>query len=405
MFKNMKTGVRFGLGFGLVVILLVVITALSITRLSRQDQRLNFIVDDRYSKMAMVMEIDNEINVIAISLRNMMLTDSRDDMFRQEEIILEARKKIEGNIEKLQKKAIVLPKGKELLQHVLDNRIKYIEGSKKLVTLIEEGKKDESRTYLTHVLRPILSDYHASLSTFGKYYVELMHVTVQEAVDNYNNTRNMMLELTLLAIVLALAAGLVFWVTRRATKPFNPDMNVSNRFYKGDSTARVEVTSKDEIGQLLSAMQNMVGKLSQLVTEVRSASDNLSNASDEISAIRQYVISQATYEQATKEITEGGESVRQTVTAMKQTAKKIGITNDIAHQTNVLALNAAIEAERVDEHGKGVATAAEVHKLAERSLAATQAISELASSSEQMAEKAGKQLGEMVPSTNKTSDF
>lgn len=400
MFENMKIGVRFGLGFGLVVIVLVVITALSLTRLSHQDQRLNFIVDDRYSKMAMVMEIDNEINVIAISLRNMMLTDSRDDMFKQEEIILEARKKIEGNIEKLQQKAIVLPKGKELLQHVLDNRIKYIEGSKKLVTLIEEGKKDESRTYLTHALRPILSDYHASLSTFGKFYVDLMHVTVQEAVDNYNNTRNMMLELTLLAIVLALAAGLVFWITRSAAKPLNLDMNISNRLDDGDLTTRTEVTSKDEIGQLLAAMQNMVGKLSQLVTEVRSASDNLSSTSDEISAIRQ-----AVYEHTTKAVTESGESVRQTVTAMKQTAKKISMTNDIAHQTNVLALNAAIEAARVDEHGKGVATAAEVHKLAERSLAATQTISELASSSEQMAKKACKQLGEMVPSINKTSDL
>jgi len=404
MFTNMKIGLRFGLGFGLVVILLVVITALSITRLSQQDQRLNFIVNDRYSKMAMVMEIDNEINVIAISLRNMMLTDSRDDMFKQEEIILEARNKIEGNIEKLQNKTIVLPKGKELLQHVLDNRIKYIEGSKKLVTLIEEGKKDESRTYLTHVLRPILSDYHASLSTFGKFYVELMHVTVQEAVDNYNNTRNMMLELTLLAIVLALAAGLVFWVTRSATKPLNLDLNVSNRLDEGDLTARVEASSKDEIGQLLSAMQNIVGKLSQVTTEVRSASDNLSSASDEISAISQYV-SQATSEQATKEVTECGESVWQTVSAMKQTAKKIGITNDIAHQTNLLALNAAIEAARVGEHGKGLATAAEVHKLAERSLAATQAISELASSSEQMAEKASKQLDEMLPSINKTPDL
>ncbi|MCE9550063.1 MAG: MCP four helix bundle domain-containing protein [Betaproteobacteria bacterium] len=404
MFKNMKVGVRFGLGFGLVVIILVVITALSITRLSRQDQRLNFIVDDRYSKMAMVMEIDNQINVIAISLRNMMLTDSRDDMFRQEGIILEARKKIEGNIEKLQNKTIVLPKGKELLQHVLDNRIKYIEGSKRLVTLIEEGKKDESRTYLTHVLRPILSDYHASLSTFGKFYVELMHVTVQEAVDNYNNTRNMMLELTLLAIVLALAAGLVFWVTRSATKPLNPDLNVSNRLYEGDSTAKSEVTSKDEIGQLLSAMQNMVGKLSQVGTEVRSASENLSSASEKVSAITQY-ISQTNYEQATKEVTEGGDSMRQTVSAMKQTAKKISITNDIAHQTNLLALNAAIEAERVDENGKGFATAAAVNKLAERSLAATQTISELASSSEQVAKKAGKLLGEMVPSINNTSDL
>ena len=402
MFKNMKKSVRFGLGLGLVVILLTVITAISITRLSRQNERLNFIVNDRYSKMAMVMDIENEINVIAISLRNMMLTDSRDDMLKQEEKILEARKEIEENIEKLQKKTIVLPKGKELLQHVLDNRIKYIEGSKHLITLVEEGKKDESRAYLTHVLRPILGDYQASLTTFGKFYVDLMHVTVQEAVDNYSNARNMMLELALIAIVLALAAGIVFWITRSTTKPLNLALNVSNRLDEGDLTARIEVTSKDETDQLLAAMQRMVGKLSQVVTEVRNAS--LSSASEEASATAQS-ISQATSEQVAKEATEGGESVRQTVFAMKQIAKKIGIINDIAYQTNLLALDAAIEAARVGEHGKGFAAAAEVRKLAERSQVAVQAISELASSSVQMAEKAGKLLDEMVPSINKTSDL
>ncbi len=396
-------GARFGFGFSLLVILLIVIVALSITREARQEERLNFIVNDRYSKMAMVMEINNEINVIAISLRNMMLTDSRDDMFKQEEIILKARKQIEKNIAKLQEKGIVLPKGQELLHHVLDSRNKYIEGSKKLITLIEEGKKDESREYLTHVLRPILSNYHASLNSFGTFYVGLMDVTVQEAVENYNNVRNMILELTLLAIALAVAAVTIFWFTRSATQPLNKKLNVSNPLDKGDLTAGVEVTSKDEIGQLLAAMQNMVGKLSQVVTEVRSASDNLSSAFEEVSAINQFV-SQATREQATKVATESGKSARQTVFSMKQIAKKIDNANDIAYQTNLLALNSATEAARVDIHGIGFA-AAEVQKLAERSQATAQVISELTYSSVKMAEKAGKQLDEMMPSINKTSDL
>src|SRR5690606_14141548 len=109
---------------------------------------------------------------------------------------------------------------------------------------------------------------------------------------------------------------------------------------------------------------------------------------------------------AAKEATEGGESVQQTVSAMKDIAKKIGIIDDIAYQTNLLALNAAIEAARAGEHGKGFAVvAAEVRKLAERSQVAAQEIGQLASSSVQMAEMAGKLLDEMVPSINKTSDL
>lgn len=402
----MKTSVRFGLGIGLVVILLLVIAAVSVSRLSRQNERLEFMVSERYSKMAMVMEIENEINVIAISLRNMMLTDSHEDMLKQEGRILEARKKIEENIEKIQRKTIILPKGKELLQHVLDNRKRYIEGSKHLVTLIEEGKKDESRAYLTHVLRPILADYQASLDAFGKFNVELMHVTVQEAAENYNSARNMAMELALIAVVLVLAASVVFWLTRGSTKPFNPATSIpTSRLGVSDVTARIDVTPKDETGQLLVAMQNMVAKLSQVVVEIRRASDNLSSASKGVSAFPQS-ISHAASGQGVKEYTEGGESVRQTVFAMKQIAKKIGDVNDIAHQTNLLALNAAIKAARVDSNqDKDMVAAEEACKLAERSQVVAQEISELVSSSVQMAEEADKLLDEMAPSINKSSDL
>ena len=101
---------------------------------------------------------------------------------------------------------------------------------------------------------------------------------------------------------------------------------------------------------------------------------------------------------------EGGNAVKQTVTAMKQIAGKISIIDDIAYQTNLLALNAAIEAARAGVYGKGFAVvAAEVRKLAERSQLAAQEIGELASNSVGQAESTGKLLDNMVPAINKTS--
>jgi methyl-accepting chemotaxis protein len=98
--------------------------------------------------------------------------------------------------------------------------------------------------------------------------------------------------------------------------------------------------------------------------------------------------------------------VQETVTAMKQIAHKISIIDDIAYQTNLLALNAAIEAGRAGEHGKGFAVvAAEVRKLAERSQVAAEEISQLASGSVGLAEKAGTLLGAIVPSIQKTADL
>jgi methyl-accepting chemotaxis protein len=110
--------------------------------------------------------------------------------------------------------------------------------------------------------------------------------------------------------------------------------------------------------------------------------------------------------QSAKDARQGGEAVTKTVGAMKEIADKISIIEEIARQTNLLALNAAIEAARAGEHGKGFAVvAAEVRKLAERSGTAASEISELSSSSVQIAEHAGSLLDSLVPNIEKTAEL
>ncbi|UKE46013.1 methyl-accepting chemotaxis protein [Xanthomonas cerealis] len=236
-----------------------------------------------------------------------------------------------------------------------------------------------------------------------------------------------------------LGVGMGFFISRSVTKPIGKAVDVANALAEGDLSVLIEVKSKDEAGQLLLAMQRMVGKLQQVVGEVNASAQTLAGASEEVNATAQS-LSQASTEQAAgveetsasleqmtasigqntdnaritdgmaaqaaRETLEGGEAVVATVAAMKQIAQKIGIIDDIAYQTNLLALNAAIEAARAGEHGKGFAVvAAEVRKLAERSQIAAQEIGEVAGSSVELAEKAGRLLETIVPSIKKTSDL
>ncbi len=288
----------------------------------------------------------------------------------------------------------------------------------------------------------------ASVRHYGDQVGTLMNELSQRKEQNASDAndltdqlyeRSRVMLIGIIAVGVAFGILLGFLMSRSITRPLRAAVEIADRLAAGDLTQRIEAEGRDETAALLRAMDGMNQRLSQIISDVRSASDGLASASEEISATAQS-ISQASTEQAAsveetsasieqmsasiaqntenakvtdgmagkaaREANEGGQAVSETLIAMKTIADKIGIIDDIAYQTNLLALNAAIEAARAGEHGKGFAVvAAEVRKLAERSQVAAQEISTVAQGSVALAERAGSLLDEMVPSINKTSDL
>lgn len=207
---------------------------------------------------------------------------------------------------------------------------------------------------------------------------------------------------------------------------------------EADLTREIKVKSDDEFGELSSWFNTFLGRIRELVGQIRDSSvavteigGNIATAAEEMAQGTKSQQDQITdistsvqemaatiqeasanahdaldaAESASGAAVDGGEVVQQTVASMEaiaeavrsssnsigelgQRSTKIGnivaVIDQIADQTNLLALNASIEAARAGEHGRGFAVVAdEVRDLAERTIKATAEIADMISSIQQ----------------------
>ena len=433
--NNMKIGVRLGLGFGVVFLLLVAITTMAVSSLGKVNDNLEKIVRLNYAKIKLAADAQKTLRTVCDDVQNMLIRD-RSSLKDLTATIEKNRADYRDLVAKLDKLE-TSDKGKDLMAQVSTN----IANAKQANTRVEElcfaGKTAEAINVYNKEAAPLVEKIFVPFAELVKYQEDQMATSYAEAGKLYQSTRIM----TFAVAIFALLFGMVisYLITRSITGPLREAVMVSNRLAEGDLSVSVVASGRDEAGLLLTAMQNMMGKLREIVGEVKNAAANVTSGSQELSSSAEEMSqgaseqaaaaeeASASMEQMTSNIRqnadnalqtekiavksaeaalEGGKAVDETVMAMKDIAKKISIIEEIARQTNLLALNAAIEAARAGEHGKGFAVvASEVRKLAERSQKAAAEISSLSASSVEVAEKAGHLLGMMVPDIQKTAEL
>ena len=452
-FSALSVRARLTMGFGVVCALMLVIGGLGLFSMAKIDAGLMSVVEDRVPKMNAAHVILAETNVIAIALRNMMLSEEGADRKKQVEVIDTAREQIEKQVEFLDRLTI-LPKGKEVLNDVKAHRAKYIAGQKELIALIMENKPDEAKTYLNSQLRPVLGAYKAAIDALSALQVEVMTVTAQDAKQTYNQARNLLIGLGILA--LAMASGFGALITQSLLKELGGEPSkaaaLARAVAESDFSQTIVVKAGD-VTSLMASLSTMQSNLAKVVATVRQGSEGVATASAQIaqgnndlsarteqqaSALEETAASMEQLSSIVKQnadsarqanqlamsassvAVQGGVVVNQVVETMKgindasmKIADIISVIDGIAFQTNILALNAAVEAARAGEQGRGFAVvASEVRSLASRSAEAAKEIKTLIGASVDrvaqgtaLVDNAGTTMNEVVISIKRVTDL
>ena len=307
----------------------------------------------------------------------------------------------------------------------------------KIRALMLSGAADQAQHLSVTEARQTANELDEAVEELIALNKRFLEETTSSAEAAYRSTSTIMIGVVAGALLGGLVAA--FLISMTISRGLRRASSAIRQVAEGDLTSTAEITTRDEIGEMLGHVNAMIERLRDVVADALSASDNVSSGSQELSASSEQLSQGATEQassaeeasaameemasnikqnadnaaqtekiarQSSKDAEASGEAVVRAVGAMRTIAGKISVVQEIARQTDLLALNAAVEAARAGEHGKGFAVvASEVRKLAERSQAAAAEISALSGETVSVATEAGEMLNRLVPDIRKTAEL
>ncbi len=454
---TMKVGKRLGLGFALVLILLIAVTSLGISRMALIQDRLEDIVNVSNVKSRLIIDMRAIVYDRQVSLRNLTLLTDIDDMSKDLKKIDEQSKSYsdkESKLAEMLKDGHATAEERALLAK-LKEKEKAAAALPNMARDLGLANNPEGATIaLIKKIRPVQDEWFKVLDELVNFEDKQNAIVADEAKSAFGNARNVLLLLGGLALVLGIIAAVI--ITRSLLKQLGgePDYaaDIASQIAAGDLSGIIDTNNGDS-ESLLAEMKTMRDSLVNIVGQVRVGTDTIATASREI-ATGNLDLSSRTEQQASslekttasmKELTttvkqnadnareanklaasasdvarQGGVVVAEvvdTMSSINESAKKIvdiiSVIDGIAFQTNILALNAAVEAARAGEQGRGFAVvASEVRSLAQRSAAAAKEIKTLIGDSVEKVEigsklvgQAGATIDEVVSSVRHVTDI
>ncbi|HHY10633.1 MAG TPA: methyl-accepting chemotaxis protein [Firmicutes bacterium] len=421
MYRNLKLSNKLMLGFAIVLIISTAVTAVAIVGMNRIAVTLRTMHDHPYTVHTAALRVQRNIIDMDRQLGYILTTPYKDEIEEYAAVIDELEEEVlqafdllferfRGDRELLEQSLLIITDWKATREQVIERQLAGLQGrAREMYAMVNAPHIDT----ITASVQEIVELAEGSAGDF-------LAASASDAAASRN------LVLILLAASYLAAVLVVLAITRGITRPIGQLLAFAREIANGNlAVDAVAYQSRDEIGVLTRALNEMrlgLREMALSVTDavgiVSSSSQQMSAAAEETSAsvaelanaanqfsgavegLRANAQDMADSAHKTAGLSqEGAEQIERTVRTMTEIndvvtdlaaeIRSLGSQSDeigeivtlitaIADQTNLLALNAAIEAARAGEQGRGFAVVAEeVRILAEQSAKAAGEITNL----------------------------
>ncbi|MDE2625216.1 MAG: methyl-accepting chemotaxis protein [Betaproteobacteria bacterium] len=446
--NQLKISTRLALSFGVLIVLLILVSAIAALKLGGLSQATGTLANDRAPKLIMLDRLNVATLTAARALRDMLILEDPDQV-RAELAVVDKTKKDTDEALAFLAAHVKDGTGPQLLAEVRKRHEEYVGPEDAFLRLVQSGDTVAAKVVLQVSAGARQAEYIDALDKLTQYEIEATRAAAVAAEKSYHAGLLQIAVLALGAIVAGSLLGIA--IARSIARPLSRAVGVAEAIAAGDLTQAVAASGKDETAQLLQALERMQQNLKQVIGQIGSqaqqvlrASGNLIQSSRDVAgASQEQSDAAATMASSVEEISvgmdqttshsksvqnlseqngrnaaEGGEVIGRVIADMHRISETVQsssqviasldrqseeiwqvthVIKEIAEQTNLLALNAAIEAARAGEQGRGFAVVAdEVRKLAERASSSTDQITTLLENVRTMTKSAVDTMGRTV---------
>jgi diguanylate cyclase (GGDEF)-like protein len=267
--RGLRIRTRLGLAFGLLLLLLLGLAALSVHRLTGLSDTLNRIVDEQAAIRDSVNEINRNAEAVARKLLVLMSPDEALRLAAYPEIA-QANARLDDAMQRL---ALVLPHGarRERLEDVRERLGEYRDSFVNVRELIEHEDFEAARARIGSETEMALSLFVSAIHQLAASEERAGTAKARELRTQIDTDRTGVLALC----VGALAAGalLAVGVTRSIVNPLKRAEDGAELIARGEYGHRIDVGSADELGHMAQAMNTMAAAVGEREAELRRLAD------------------------------------------------------------------------------------------------------------------------------------